>query len=581
MPTDEKNDQQDFIGFTEDELERQSEPAPRSTSVGPKRYQRKANREQFNCVGLSFDDLVSPDSPVRAIDIYVESLDLHACGFKNSGGGVSAGQPPYDPASLLRLYLYGYNNQILSGRRLARECKLNIELMWLMHQQKPNYRTISKFRSENSTALAKAHTDFVMLCRQVGLITGERISVDGSHFKGNVSAKSFNSEKSLDKAIAKSREEVERWQQLLADQDKKEQQEESVGEQTVDIEQIKKELERSKTRESVLKNRQEQLKNSGKSRMSYTDPDAILFNKGGKKGQGYNVQIAVDHHKYLIIGDAVTTDVNDLHQLTPMALLVKERFGLEGFEVLADKGYYSTMAIKSCIESGITPYIAIPAAPTPKEGKSRYSRTQFSYDQENNVYVCPAGELLKPSGRPQTKPGQTPTQRYRNKGACSRCDQKERCLTTKGKYRDLVRLVDQDLLDEHAQRMKAGAKIYAERSSAAEHPFGTLKLRAGWTHFSVRGLAKVRGEWSLMALCYNFTRVLNLLGLERFRQLCRTMAKQRAGDIDFCKIIVLSVFLRRYKRSENNRHQYDHEKVSCLRAWVEAWVQLFAQKTAV
>ena len=549
---------------------RQRAPTPSSTSVGPKRYQRKANREQFDCVGLSFDDLVSPDSPVRAIDVYVESLDLHACGFKNSGGGVSAGQPPYDPASLLRLYLYGYNNQICSGRLLARECKLNIELMWLMHQQKPNYRTISKFRSENSAALAKAHTDFVMLCRRVGLITGERISVDGSHFKGNVSAKSFNSEKSLDKAIAKSREEVERWQQLLADQDKKEQQEESVGEQTVDIEQIKKELERSKTRESVLKDRREQLKNSGKSRMSYTDPDAILLNKRGNKGQGYNIQIAVDHHNYLIAGDAVTTDVNDLHQLTPMALLVKERFGLKGFEVLADKGYYSTMAIKSSIESGITPYIAIPATPTPKEGESRYSRANFSYDQENNGYICPAGELLKPSGRPQTKPGQTPTQRYRNKAACSRCDQKERCLTKNGKYRDLVRLVDQDLLDEHAQRMKTGAQIYAERSAAAEHPFGTLKLRSGWTHFSVRGLAKVRGEWSLMALCYNFTRVLNLLGLDRFKKLCRTMAKQRAGDIDFCKIIVLSVFLRRYKRSENYRHQYAHEKVACLRASVAA-----------
>jgi hypothetical protein len=405
--------------------------------------------------------------------------------------------------------------------------------MWLMHQQTPNYRTITKFRSENSEALTEAHSNFVLLCKRIGLIAGERVSVDGSHFRGNVSAKSFNTEKSLNKAIAKANKEVKHWQRLLDEQDDKEQQEESVDEQTVDIEQLKEELERARKRESTLNERREQLKNSGKSKMSYSDPDAIFLNKRGNKTQGYNVQVAVDHQNYLIAGDAVTTDVNDQQQLRPMALAVKERFGLKGFEVLADKGYYSTMAIKSCIESGITPYVAIPAAPTPKEAGVRYSRTEFIYDQENDVYVCPAGQLIKASGKPQPKPGQTPTQRYRNKAACSRCDRKERCLTTNGKYRDIVRMVDQDLLDEHARRMEAGAQIYAERSAAVEHPFGTLKLRSGWTHFSVRGLKKVRGEWSLMALCYNFTRVLNILGLERFTKLCRKMAELKAGGRGF------------------------------------------------
>jgi transposase len=547
MPIDKKSDQQDFIGFTKDELEHQRTPSAQSAGGEPKRYKRKANRGQFDCVGLSLDDLISADSPVRAIDIYVENLDLRALGFKNSDGGVSAGQPPYDPASLLRLYLYGYTHSIRSGRRLARECKINIELMWLMQQQTPNYRTITKFRSENSDALTKTHSDFVMLCERIGLIGGERVSVDGSHFRGNVSAKSFNTEESLDKAIAKADQEVKHWQQVLDEQDDKEQQEEPVDGQTVDIEQLKEELERAKKRESTLNDRLEQVKNGSKSKMSYTDPDAIFLNKRGNKTQGYNVQVVVDHHNYLIVADAVTTDVNDQRQLRPMALAVKERFGLKEFEVLADKGYYSTMAIKSCIESGITPYVAIPAAPTPKEAAVRYSRTEFTYDQENNVYVCPAGQLIKPSGKPQTLPGQTSTQRYRNKAACSRCSQKERCLTTNGKYRDIVRLVDQNLLDEHARRMEAGAQIYAERSAAVEHPFGTLKLRSGWTHFSVRGLKKVRGEWSLMVLCYNFTRVLNILTMDRFIKLCRNMTTRKAGKTGFTKIIVLSVFPRRYE----------------------------------
>ena len=519
-------DQVDLIGFTEQEqLEKLKKPETGTTTPGQRRYHPKLDRHQTDFIGYSLDDYVDPNCMIRAIDVFVEHLNLASIGFKHSSGGESAGQPAYDPGSLLRLYLYGYANKVRSGRRLARECRVNVEVMWLMQKQTPQYRTIHKFRAENSAALNQANADFIMVCRQMELIGGKRVSIDGSHFRGNVSAKSFNTKETLEKSLEKAREQARQWQDSLEEQERKDQQaDERVDEQAVDIEELKKLLEQSQQKQAVVIKRLEQLQASGESKLSYSDPDAKLLNKRGNKTQGYNVQIASDHRHYLIVGNSVTKDINDQRQLVPIAKAVKESLGLTKLEAVADKGYYSAMAITGCIELGITPYVAIPAARKQKEDDHRYTREQFRYDPEQNVYWCPAGSALKASGKPQAKPGQGLAQRFRSKGACARCEHKSDCLTDKGSYRDITRLLDQPALDEHGERMKAQPQIYRQRQGAVEHPFGTLKARAGWSHFLVRGLDKVQGEMSLMVLCYNFVRVLNILGYERFLQLCREMA---------------------------------------------------------
>ena len=548
MPNDNAENQTDLIGFTEQEqAEKLKHPDKGTPIAGSRRYQPKLDRQQSDCIGFQLNDFIADGSPVEAIDVFVDHLNLTLRGFQHSGGAPTAGQPAYDPASLLRLYLYGYINQARSGRRLARECRVNVEVMWLMQGQTPQYRTIHKFRAENSAALNQVHADFILVCQQMKLIGGERVSVDGSHFKGNVSAKSFNTKETLEKSLEKAREQVKQWQESLEEQERKEQQEdEQFDEQTIDIEELKELLEKSQKREAAVIKRLEQRQGSDEAKLSYSDPDARLLNKRGNKSQGYNVQMAVDHLNHLITGGGVTNDINDQRQLLPVAKAVKEFLGVSQLEVVADKGYYSAMAITGCVEQGITPYVAIPRPRTQKDGDQRYTREQFRFDTEQNVYWCPAGSVLKATGKPLGRPGQGLAQRYRNKGACARCDRKHECLTDKGSYRDITRLLDQPALDEHAQRMEKHPEIYRERQGAVEHPFGTLKARAGWSHFLVRGMDKVQGEWSLMALCYNFTRVLNILGYEKFTQMCREMAQMKENAWSIRKIQTVAAILRRF-----------------------------------
>lgn len=575
MKTINHDSRQDYFrGFpTPDEPEAEARSEKIATGDGEGRYQARGNRQQSDLFGFCADDMVEQNSLVRAIDVFVENLNLSELGFKYSGRATSAGQPPYDPATLLKLYLYGYQNKVHSGRRLARECRLNVEVIWLTESQTPHYRTIHKFRIDNSEALSEAHAQFLMLCNQMELIGGERISIDGSHFKGNVSAKSFTTKKTLEERLKRAQEQAQEWQRML---EEKQQQEEHMDEQeTIDIERFKEMIEQAHQDRDRAAQQLQELSDSGETQRSSTDPDAKLLNKRGTKSQGYNVQIAVDHKNLLIVGDAVTNDSNDLHQLHPVASAVKQRFGLDQLDVVADKGYYGGIAINSCLDEGITPYVAIPAPRQLKEGEQRYKRVEFIYDKTQDAYLCPAGNLLNACGKPTGKPGQPLAQRYRNKAACNGCEQKDKCLTEKGTYRDIWRSEHEEVLQDHAKRMKENPEIYAQRSAAVEHPFGTLKSRAGWTHFLVRGMRKVKGEWSLMALSYNFTRVFNLLGFEEFARMCREMAKTKKANRVipyFCAItaaIVVRFKARKIKRQivcgeKCERRELGYEKYGAL-----------------
>jgi len=252
-----------------------------------------------------------------------------------------------------------------------------------------------------------------------------------------------------------------------------------------------------------------------------------LLRKRSKACQGYNVQIATDHKFYLIAGDALTTDANDLNQLHPIALQVKQRFGLSTLEVVADKGYYTARGVGLCREDGIMPYVPIPELAQSQDREVGYARSEFVYDPEQDVYLCPSAQLLRRVGK--AKP------RYRNRKACADCESRDKCLTGKAKYREIWpisqehwALEHEKHVREHHQRMDQpeAQEIYAERHKAVEHPFGTLKRRAGHSHFHVRGKEKVSGEWSLMLLCYNFTRVLSILGFDKFKAILEELVRQ-------------------------------------------------------
>ena len=232
------------------------------------------------------------------------------------------------------------------------------------------------------------------------------------------------------------------------------------------------------------------------------------------------MQIAVDGKHKLIVASEVVNDGNDTGQLHAMACASQAALGVATLTVIADSGYFNGETLRRCEADGIEPFV-------PEPERSRHSTAErfgldaFSYDAEADEYGCPHGRRLRPM--PGLKCNVVGKLRRRYSSArsdCKACPLRLRCLSPKGDRRVIERWEHEPVVERHRLRMadegeQGGAAMMQRRKALAEHPFGTLKCRAGYRHFLVRGFTKVRGEWGLMALCYNLTRALNILGLKR------------------------------------------------------------------
>ncbi len=463
------------------------------------------SRHQVCLLPPRVEDYVGPDNPVRAIESFVCALDLAKLGFRHADrGSEEAGQPPYDPADLLRLYLYGYINQIRSSRRLEREACRNLELIWLMRKLKPRYRTIANFRKENWSALKAVNRSFVLVVRALGLVGGSVVAIDGSFFHGDASKASIFTRKRLAEQIARLDQEIEAYGKSLEANDAAEAKE--PGKDRLDGpgdggggagEDIGAKVAALMARRSRVQGDLARLEESGETQLSLTDPDARHLVKSGHGVAGYNVQTAVDDMHKLIIASEVVNDSSDVGQLHAMAKAAKDALEAEALQVLADQGYYSSLELKACEDDGIVAYVPVPESNAQPEKNGRFSLKDFGYDPAIDAYRCPAGELLRPmEGRWENTSGRTEIRYASSTKACRACPLRTNCLSPKASRRTIGRWEHEDVLERHRARMQGAGELMRRRSAIVEHPFGTLKCRAGYRHFLVRGLDKVRGEWS-------------------------------------------------------------------------------------
>ncbi|MEO8322033.1 MAG: IS1182 family transposase [Bradyrhizobium sp.] len=482
------------------------------------------SRDQASLLPARIEDYVGPDNPVRAIDSFVCALDLAKLGFRHADRGAEElGQPPYDPADLLRLYLYGYINQVRSSRRLEREACRNLELIWLLKNLKPGYRTIANFRKENWAALKAVNRGFVLLARELGLVGGSVVAIDGSFFHGDASKASIFTRKRLAEQIARLDLEIDAYGKSLEDNDAAEAKRpgrdhpDGPGAGGPDGGDIGAKVAELMARRSRAAADLDRLDESRETQLSLTDPDARLLVKSGQGVAGYNVQMVVDDKHKLIVASEVVNDSSDVGQLHAMAKAAKQALGAKVLQVLADEGYYSSLQLKACEDDDITAYVPVPEGNGRLDKEGRLGRKNFSYDNTADTYTCPAGQRLhRMEGSWENASGRI-EMRYASRTAiCAACPLRQRCLSPKASRRTIARWEHEDVLERHRSRMKGAGNLMRRRSGIVEHPFGTIKCRAGYRHFLVRGFNKVRGEWSLMALCYNFTRVLNILGFEGF-----------------------------------------------------------------
>jgi transposase len=486
-------------------------------------YKTGASREQVQLLPARIEDYVDAVNPVRAIEAYVASLDLNELGFRHVSGG-GPGQPAYDPADLLKLYLYGYINQVRSSRRLERETARNVEVMWLLRGLRPGYRTIAEFRKTNPGALKAANRAFVVLARELDLIGGTLVAIDGAFFHGDASKASIKTRKRLERDLAAIDADIEAYAQALEANDAREQSgnkgcgtDASAGDNGGSGT-VAEQIAALKAKRAHIEADIERLERRGETQLSTTDKDARLLAKSGQTVAGYNVQCVIDDKHKLIVESEVVNDGNDAGQLHAMAAAAKAALGAETLTVLADGGYFNGETLKACEACAITAYVPLPDRNSRMTAEGRFSLQAFTWDAERDAYRCPNGALLEPRGHKQQS-GKTYICYNSKQADCAACPLRARCLSAKGARRTIYRWTDEVVLERHRARMldKGSEGIMRRRSGLAEHPFGTIKCRAGYRHFLVRGFDKVRGEWSLMAFCYNFTRVLNIIGLERLR----------------------------------------------------------------
>jgi transposase len=482
------------------------------------------------------EDYVDLRNPVRGVDAFAEGIDYVALGFRHVAdccGG--AGQPPYHPKDLMKLYLYGYIHKVRSSRLLEREAQINIELKWLMRGLQPGYRTIANFRKDNRKALKQLNKEFVLIMQDLQLVGGTLVAIDGAFFDGNASKASITPHDRLAGRVAAIQEDIEAYIATLDENDATEAERssgagndddwrsrpggEDVAQKVAALMEkrakAQAELEQLEKKRATAQAELERLEKSGEAQLSRTDPDARLLSKRGQVVAGYNVQIAVDDKHKLIVASEVVNDGNDTGQLYKMAKAAKEELGVETLTVLVDTGYYNSNALKACEDDGIVTYVPPPDRTGRLKAKGRITHEEFVYDAEADAYRCPNGKLLTPTeGRKINTGGRVEIRYVSRKADCDACPLRLRCVTEKTPTRTVQRWEHEDVLDRLRARMKAADAPMRRRAELAEHPYGTLKCRAGYQHFLVRGFEKVRGEWGLMALSYNFTRVLNIIGVD-------------------------------------------------------------------
>jgi hypothetical protein len=395
---------------------------------------------------------------------------------------------------------------VQSSRRLEREAGRNIEVMWLLGRLTPDHKTIADFRKDNGAAIRKVCAQFVALCRELGLLTQASVAIDGSKFKAvNNRDKNFTRAK-MERRLAQIDESVARYLSQLDTADLQEPSE-ALAAKTAHLKEklaeLASELQRLKALEKAMQASPDQ-------QISLTDPDSRSMATSGRGSGvvGYNVQVAVDTEYHLIVTHEVTNTGSDRSQLANIATQAKQVLGADRLDVVADRGYFNSLEILACEQADITVTMPKPMTSGAKSD-GRYGKQDFVYLPAEDVYRCPAGERL--TYRYTNEEDGKALRRYWTT-ACSCRPLKARCTTSS--ERRITRWEHEHVLEAVQQRLDKNPQAMRMRRETVEHPFGTLKMRMGATHFLMKTLPRVATEMALHVLGYNLTRVMNILGIQ-------------------------------------------------------------------
>ena len=459
------------------------------------------NRAQTQLFPVSLDQAIDQDNDVRIIDLFVDSLSIEDYGFKMEY--VENGRPAYHPSDLLKLYIYGYLNKTRTSRDLEKECKRNIEVMWLIKGLTPDHNTISNFRKINHKAIKKVFRVTVQMAKHFDLIGGKLIAGDSTKFRAQNSKKNNFNQKKIDRHVAYIDNKLDEYNKQLAeaDQDKKEQ--------------IQKEIEKQNQLKQNYNQLEKQLKESGEAQISTSDPESRqMIVRNNITEVAYNVQTTVDE-KYKLPIDYKVTNNNDSKAMGGMLERAKDILNTNEFTALYDKGYHTGSEFKIADDLDIEVMVAIPnvaaQAPNPE-----YNVENFTYDKNGDYYICPQANKLTTNGT-WHKDKTFNFKRYTTK-ACKTCPVKDQC--TKAKYGKAIQRSEyQEYIDKNKERIEQNLDYYRQRQAIVEHPYGTIKRQWGFSYILTKKFKqRASADVGLMFIAYNLRRIINIIGINELKK---------------------------------------------------------------
>jgi len=472
------------------------------------------SRAQTFLFPVSLDQSISPDNEVHLIDLFVDSLPLRKYGFKMEF--TENGRPCYHPSFLLKLFIYGYLNKVRSSRDLEKECKRNIEVMWLLHCLKPDHNTISNFRRDNNKAIKKVFRATVEIAKNFDLIGGKLIAGDSTKFRAQNSKKNNYNQKKIDRHLGYIDNKLDSYQSELAQND---------GDKEY-IKHIHEEIGNQEERKDKYNQLEQQLNETGQEQISTSDPESRqMVIRNNITEVAYNTQASVDS-KYYIPIDYKVTNENDSKAMGNMLRRAKTILRDNNFISLYDKGYHTGSEFNIAHALGINVLVAIPAvaaqAPDPK-----YNVEVFFYDKQRDCYICPQNQELRTTGKIH-KAKTYDFKRYTTK-ACMNCPVKKDC--SKAKYGKAIQRSEyQELIDLNKKRIENNKQQYRQRQSIVEHPFGTIKRQWGFSYIlTKKGIGRAESDVGFMFIAYNLRRIINILGYEIFAKYLANILSHSLG----------------------------------------------------
>jgi len=471
---------------------------------------RCGNRYQMDLMPQSIEEYVSADNPVRAYDAFVEALDFQHLGININPDKV--GNSEYEPHSMLKLLVYGYSYGVKSSRKLERECHHNLAFIWLLGGMKPDHKTIAEFRRNNKKALRKVLRQNARMCIKLDLIAGNVLFVDGTKIRANAGTEKSRGKVYYEKLMADIDRRIEK---LLADCEATDKAEEDIASYVS----MNKELTKSQNLKEKIKEVLDSFAQDDRKYVNQTDPDCRIIKSIQGKHAGYNVQSVVDDKHGLIVHTEATAEVNDRNQFALQINQANEVLEQPCKVACADAGYANTDELAKIDEQGVK--VIVPSQRQAlHEEEGPFSKTRFTYDQEQNCYYCPEGHPLAYRSIEQKK--NHLIYQIRNKKICQSCKHYGQCTTAK-RGRTIARLHNEEVKQKlEAQYEEAQSQvIYARRKTKVEHPFGHIKRNLKTDAFHLRRKDGVQAETSLLATCFNMARMITIFGvgnlIEKFR----------------------------------------------------------------